>query len=738
MRWWITVFARAPCPHAHVPDLPLNDHARSPEHGASEVETLRARVAELEATGRGHDQAATGEYAATAAILETALDAIISMDEEGRITEFNPAAERMFGYRRADLLGQPLVEAIIPPAYQDAHRFGLARFLATGAGPVLNRRIEVSARRADGTEFPVELAISPFRLADAWAFTATIRDISARKAAERRLAAQYAVTRILSEVTSMADAAPRVLQALCVNLGWSVGQFWQIDQGGRLGVTAVWQSPGSNLTGFVGVSRNTTLRTEEGLPGEVWSGRRPHWISDVTVAPGFSRAQSAEAGGLRAAFGFPILLGEEVLGVMEFFHHQIREPEEPLLDMVAAVGGQLSQFIERRRAEEALSRSEALLGQSQKMEAIGQLAGGVAHDFNNLLTIISGYSEMLLEDLAKEDPAFHPLSEIHRAGQRAASLTGQLLAFSRKQVVAPVVVDLNDIVREAEKMLSRLIGEDVELRSTLDPRIGPVRVDPGQIHQVIVNLAVNARDAMPEGGRLAIETRTAEVDVHSTDRRPDNWAGRYVVLAVTDTGPGMDEDAKARIFEPFFTTKGVGKGTGLGLAVVHGVIEQSGGHITVESAPGQGTCFRIYLPEVDRAPQGSHPAAREVGAMAASETILLVEDEEAVRRFVRQRLEASGYTVLEASNGRDALQVAECHAGVINLLISDVIMPEMGGRVLAERLGSARPDLKVLFVSGYTDDAVLRAGVRQASRAFLQKPFTPAGLVQKVREVLDQ
>ncbi|MEK6688436.1 MAG: ATP-binding protein, partial [Gemmatimonadota bacterium] len=622
--------------------------------------------------------------------------------------------------------------------YQDAHRFGLARFLATGAGPVLNRRIEVSARRADGTDFPVELAISPFRLADAWAFTATIRDISARKAAERRLAAQSAVPRILSEVTGMADAAPRVLQALCVNLGWSVGQFWQIDQAGRLWVTAAWQVPESNLTGFVGVSRSTTLRTDEGLPGEVWSSRRPQWISDVTVAPGFTGVQSAEFGGLRAAFGFPILLGEEVLGVMEFFHHQIREPDEPLLDLVAAVGGQLSQFIERRRAEEALSRSEALLRQSHKMEAIGQLAGGVAHDFNNLLTIISGYSDILLEDLAEKDPAFHPLMEIHRAGQRAASLTGQLLAFSRKQVVAPVVVDLNDIVQEAGKMLSRLIGEDVELRTPLDPRIGPVRVDPGQIHQVIVNLAVNARDAMPEGGRLTIETRTAELDVSFADRRPDDWAGRYVLLIVTDTGPGMDEDSKARIFEPFYTTKGVGKGTGLGLAVVHGVIEQSGGHITVDSEPGKGTCFRIYLPEVDGAPQPSHPRSREVRGLAASETILLVEDEEAVRRFVRRRLEASGYTVLEASNGREALRVAERHAGTIHLLISDVIMPEMGGRVLAEQLGSTRPDLRVLFVSGYTDDAVLRAGVMQASRAFLPKPFTPAGLVQKVREVLDQ
>ncbi len=378
------------------------------------------------------------------------------------------------------------------------------------------------------------------------------------------------------------------------------------------------------------------------------------------------------------------------------------------------------------------------LRQAQKMEAIGQLAGGVAHDFNNLLTIISGYSEMLLADLAPDNPARSLLNEIALAGERAASLTRQLLIFSRKQVLEPKVVDLNETVRNAEKMLQRLIGEDIGLTATLSPNLGHVKVDPGQVEQVIMNLAVNARDAMPQGGKITIETANVDLDDGYAASHPEVWAGRYVLLAVSDTGTGMDEATKARIFEPFFTTKDVGKGTGLGLAVVHGFIKQSGGHVAVYTEPGLGTTFKIYLPAIE----GLRPTGKSNSGIVAipkgAETILLVEDEEAVRRLASQILRAAGYSVLEAAHGGDAIRLAEAHNGAIHLLVSDVVMPEMGGRILGERLAMSRQGVKVLFVSGYTDDAVVRHGVLEADVAFLQKPYTPMSLAKKVREVLDR
>ena len=380
----------------------------------------------------------------------------------------------------------------------------------------------------------------------------------------------------------------------------------------------------------------------------------------------------------------------------------------------------------RRRLEEQLR-------QAQKMEAVGQLAGGVAHDFNNLLTAILGYCQLLLQQLPPDAPAREDVFEIRRAGERAASLTQQLLAFSRKQVLQAQVLDVNVVVADMEKMLRRVIGEDIDFVTVLRHGVGRVKADPGQLEQVIINLAVNSRDAMPQGGRLTIETTNAVVDEAGG---PGQVPGRYVLISITDTGTGMDAETKSHLFEPFFTTKPVGKGTGLGLATVYGIVKQFGGYIWVDSEPQRGTTFRIYLPEVQE-------PAQQPGAVAASvsgngsETVLLVEDEAMVRTLARKALESHGYRVLEAGAAAAALELSERHVGPNNVLLTDVVMPGMSGRELAHRLLQGRGTLRVLYMSGYTDDAVLRHGVLEEGMAYLQKPFTPDQLARKVREVLD-
>ncbi|HEX2101046.1 MAG TPA: PAS domain-containing protein, partial [Candidatus Synoicihabitans sp.] len=341
------------------------------------------------------------------------------------------------------------------------------------------------------------------------------------------------------------------------------------------------------------------------------------------------------------------------------------------------------------------------LRQAQKMEAIGHLAGGVAHDFNNLLTIIFGSSEMLLHGLPAADPARDLVSEIRQAGNRAAALTRQLLAFSRRTVLEPKILDLNEAVRDSEKMLRRLIGEHVQLNAVLDPSLEPVKVDPSQLSQVIINLTVNAQDAMPKGGTLTIETRNIELDQASAAQVPEAKPGRYVLLAMTDTGTGMTPEIRARIFEPFFTTKESGKGTGLGLPMVYGVVKQSGGFISVESQPQQGTAFRIFFPVAEGSIAQERPPLSVKPGPVGTETILLVEDEDAVRSMVRMALERAGYTVLEANRGREAIRVAAAHAGSIDLLITDVIMPEMGGPATADRLIEIMGAVPVLFMTGY-------------------------------------
>jgi CheY-like chemotaxis protein/two-component sensor histidine kinase len=389
--------------------------------------------------------------------------------------------------------------------------------------------------------------------------------------------------------------------------------------------------------------------------------------------------------------------------------------------------GIIRDMTERLQAAQALKTSEEQLRQAQKMEAVGRLAGGVAHDFNNLLTAILGYADLLLDKLPADDPNRRALTEIQKAGRNAASLTRDLLAFSRKQVLQPVVLDLNGVVENTSSLIRRLVGEDVEVVTDLESSLPRVTADPNQLSQVLMNLAVNARDAMPEGGRLTITTRTVQTG-----------AAKEVLLTISDTGCGMTDSVRTHIFEPFFTTKGVGEGTGLGLATVQGIVEQSGGRIWVESAPSAGATFSITLPATDREATATEAFVdSEPLPASGSETVLLVEDNEAVRTMAREALTAEGYHVVEARNGREALQTASETLDTISVVLTDVVMPVMGGRELVTRLRALRPNLKVIFTSGYASDPDTAQHARAFGAGFIQKPFVPSALRRAVRDVLD-
>jgi two-component system cell cycle sensor histidine kinase/response regulator CckA len=392
---------------------------------------------------------------------------------------------------------------------------------------------------------------------------------------------------------------------------------------------------------------------------------------------------------------------------------------------------------ERKRAEKEREKLQEQVRQSQKMEAVGVLAGGVAHDFNNLLSVINGYSELLLKGVARDDPRRSDIEQILQAGQRAASLTSQLLAFSRKQILHPVTLNLDDVVAQMSTMFRRLIGEDIALVCITRPGLGFVHADQGQIQQILMNLVVNARDAMPQGGRLTIETANVDIDEGYVRKHAPMRAGPYIMLAISDNGIGMDSETQARIFEPFFTTKGAGKGTGLGLSTVYGIVKQSNGFLWVYSEPGKGTTFKIYLPRVQGEADKLSEDAKVVPDLRGSETVLVVEDEPSVRALAARILRERGYTVIEASNGKEALRTAQEYAGKIHLVLADVVMPEMSGKVLVSQIEAARPGIRALFISGYTDNAIIHHGILEANVAFLQKPFSANVLASKVREVID-
>lgn len=622
-----------------------------------------------------------------AAILHSALDCIMTFDEDGRIAEFNPAAEQTFGYRQEEVLGKPIVEMILPEAVRGREPRTLGLYpSADGTDAMLGKRLELTVMRSDGTEFPAEIAISRISTSGKPLYTAYLRDLSERKAAER----------ITSELAAVVENSNDAVIACTLE-----------------GVIRSWNQ---------GAERLFDYSAEEAV------GRPLEMLFPPDRLDEFPQTLTAVRRGESLANYETIRLRKDGKKVT------VSLTDSPIRGEDGAITGLSSiarDTTERKRLEEELL-------QSQKMDAVGRLAGGIAHDFNNILTAILGYSDLLIGQIDAKHWMFKHLSEIRKAADFAASLTHQLLAFSRRQPLYLRVFCMNESVRSLQKMLQRVIGEHIQVKTELAAEVGRVKADPGQLEQVLLNLCVNARDAMTQGGTITIATADVTYfleDFFSPNEMP---AGEYVKLSVGDTGVGIPPEVIKHIFEPFFTTKEKGQGTGLGLATCYGIIKQTGGYISVESAVGVGTTFSIYLPRVDESGEKATPP-KEVGALPGGrETILYVEDEVTVRSLTAHVLRRLGYTVLEAGDGEQARAVVESQNGrMIDLLFSDVVLPDLGGKELSLWITRRNPATKILFTSGYVDEHILKRHGLDLSTAFLQKPFTPAEMAVKVREVID-
>jgi PAS domain S-box-containing protein len=620
-------------------------------------------------------------------LTENSRDIVAIVELDGTIRYVNPSVETALGFRPEELVGKNAF-SLVPP--EDAP--GLRSRMAEKTGSASSvAPMSFRLRHRDGSWRAFEAAGSRRDAAtEDEGIVLTFRDVTDRRHAEKEMLRSEERFRKLFDSNTIgiaiADLNGNTLEANDAYLD-------------MLGVTGE-----EVLAGKVNWSEMTPAEYAERDRISIEELRR------TGVAAPWEK-EILRKDGTRV----PILIGVAMLEASE-----------------ASVIAYIVDLTERRKLEGQFL-------QAQKMEAVGQLAGGVAHDFNNLLTVILGYCDLLAARVEPGSLQLEELGEIRKAGERAAGLTRQLLAFSRTQVLVPEVLDINSVVNEIDKMLRRVIGEDIDLRAVCQPEIGCVKADRGQLEQVLMNLAVNARDAMPRGGNLTIETRNVEVDDTSVGESAAMPPGSYVLLAVSDTGSGMKANTKSHLFEPFFTTKEKGQGTGLGLATVYGIVKQSGGFIWVYSEPGRGATFKIYLPRVERAPGGPapRPAAAAPKSTRGTETVLLLEDEEGLRRLARDVLRKEGYTVLETSGWQSALEIAGQHPGTIHMVLTDVVMPGMGGPEVASRVSALRPGIKVLYMSGYTGNAAAHRGLLEASVALLQKPFTPGDLARRVRQVLD-
>ncbi len=554
------------------------------------------------------------------------------------------------------------------------------------------------------------------------------------QAGERLQRVQAEVALILAEAPGSTDPLMRVLAAVCASLGWQEGAIWTVDEAAGVLRNCGYHQTGLHDEAFEMVTRVMTFSKGVGLPGRIWASKAPAWIVDVQEDSNFPRAPYAARAGLHAAFGIPIVASGRLLGVLEFFRKTVDEPDPRLLESMGVLGMHLGQFLEREQARKSHEVARAALGQAQKMEAVGKLAGGVAHDFNNILTIILGCCDGLSASIPLEDLRRQDLDDINEAAQRAARLTKQLLIFSRQQVLRAVPVDVFQAIANMQGMVKRLIPESIELRLDLHPALGRVLIDPGQFDQIIMNLVVNAVDAMPAGGTLRLEAKAVFLDEEACGGLFGLKPGRHLVLAVEDTGVGISLEDLPRIFEPFFTTKAIGKGTGLGLSMTDGIVRQSGGAIKVESALGKGSRFSVYLPTSRKA--ATVPPSAPEAAPRGRETILLVEDEEPVRRVARRILTEGGYTVLEAASAEEAMTVLEGAGQDVNLLLTDVVMPGGNGRELARAARLKRSGIKVLLMSGYTAGLLDEKDGEDEAMPLIGKPFMADALLRGVREAL--
>jgi PAS domain S-box-containing protein len=632
------------------------------------------------------------------AILSAALDAIVSMDHEGRIIEFNPSAEEIFGCRKSEVMGRMLADVIIPPAMRERHRSGLASYLKSGASPILGERIELAGWRSDGSEFPIELTVIRVPGSTPPVFTGFLRDITERRRAREELEAR------VRERTAELESANRSLRESQERFETFMDNspaiaFIRDAEGRYVYVNRTWQ--------------RSFRRGEDETIGKTLFDVWPEATARELARN--DRRILSEKLAVKVEEALPSPDGSWRTWSMLKFPMQDQSGRE----FVAGVGIDEE---DRRRLEEQLRHA-------QRIEAVGELAGGVAHDFNNILTAILGYSWFLQEELGPENPGHSEVLEIRKAAERGAALTRQLLAFSRRQVLRPAVLDLNAVIGNLRGMLHRTIGEKIELRTSFESALARVWADVGQIEQVILNLVVNARDAMPEGGTIVLETANVRIEAAQAAESGMIPKGEYATMTVADSGVGMGEETRLKIFQPFFTTKE--HGTGLGLSIVYGIVQQSEGHIRVHSTAGGGSKFVIYLPAVAHAEPAAAPR-RAPGSLApGTGTILVAEDEDTVRSLVVETLKTAGYSVLEARDAAEALEISERHSGPIQVLLTDVVMPGINGPDLAERLRPARPEMRVLFMSGYTE-----SGSALAGKPLMEKPFTPEALAERVRELM--
>ncbi len=626
-------------------------------------------------------------------LLEAAPDAMMIADPQGRIAVVNAQTEKLFGFSRAELIGRP-VEFLVPERFRHGHMAHRTRYSAQPRARALGDGGTQFGLCKGGREFPAEISLSPLDVAGQSYVIATVRDATRSRSAS------------LQRLREVLASSPAVLGRLTVVEDRIEAVSWISD----------------NVREIFGYAPEATLGSEWWRTNIDPSDHERIW-SQV-------RADLRTRGYTIQEFRFRHATGHYCWTRCEIrlIRGESGEPSEA----VAA----WSDITASKAAEMEQAQLREQFHQVQKLESVGRLAGGVAHDFNNLLTVINGYADMLLKEADPDDPVRESVAEIRQAGQRAAELVGQLLLLSRNQIRQPREVNLNEIVVEVGKLLNRVIREDIRVELVLSPSLGNVLADPGQLHQVLMNLAINARDAMPSAGALLIETSNVELADDYVDQHAEVKAGSYVQLMVSDTGTGMTKDVLEHLFEPFFTTKRAGEGTGLGLATVYGIVKQSGGSIWVYSEPGVGTTFKIYFPRIYSEAKTVVESVAPPLSLSGSETILVVEDQSQLRKMAVSVLRSHGYQVLEAADGEDALLRVESHEGPIHLLLTDVVMPGMSGRELADRLKPLYPEMETIYMSGYSERAGLDRQMLESAGAYLAKPFSPEALAVKVRELL--